>query len=151
MNQILVDFESNFHLFFTGCRIFAVTPGTKLVSKHVKYSTTQATGLSVGCYRVKEPDKNTERILIIRDEDKGGENPVVVTELESDKREVNVGGKNLEKSKKAKNKSKKAKSSEDETDEEDFSSDDSDDPSWGSKKRKTRNDARGKKRKRNKY
>ena len=45
-----------------------VAPGTKLVSKNVKYSTTQKTGLAVGCYKVKEPSKDIERILIITDE-----------------------------------------------------------------------------------
>ena len=73
---------------FSGCRITAVAPGTKLVSKFVKYSTTQKTNLAVGCYRVKEPKKDQERILIIRDEkDKGGgDNPVRVTDLASDNR-----------------------------------------------------------------
>ena len=70
-----------------------MNPGTKLVSKHVKYSTTQKTNLAVGCYRVKEPNKDQERILIIRDDDKAGleANPVVVTELERDKRQISVG------------------------------------------------------------
>ena len=62
-----------------------------MVSKNVKYSTTQRTNLAVGCYRVKEPDRNSERILIIRDEDKAGD-PVVVTELDRDRdsRQINV-------------------------------------------------------------
>ena len=73
---------------FSGCRITAVAPGTKLVSKHVKYSTTQKTNLAVGCYRVKEPNKDQERILIIRDDKNkgGGDNTVRVTDLASDNR-----------------------------------------------------------------
>lgn len=131
-----------------------MAPGTKLVSKHVKYSTTQQTGLSVGCYRVKEPDKETERILIIRDEDKGGDNPVVVTELGSDNRQVAVNknsaavASSSQKSSKKKKRKNDTSSEESEEEMEDFSSDDdSDDPSWGSK-RKKKGDARGKKRKR---
>jgi len=80
-----------------GCRITAVAPGTKLVSKFVKYSTTQKTNLAVGCYRVKEPKKDQERILIIRDEkDKGGgDNPVRVTDLASDNRQVHVAANHI--------------------------------------------------------
>ncbi len=138
-----------------------MAPGTKLVSKHVKYSTTQITGLAVGCYRVKEPEKQSERILIIRDEDKGGENPVVVTELGSDKREIEIGpsksASNSNSSSSAKSpsstqKKKKARDDDDfiDDDEDDSDEDDSDDPSWG-RKRKKKNDAKGKKRKRSKY
>ena len=65
-----------FFSLFLGCRIISVAPGTKLVSKNVTYSTTQRTGLTVGCYRVKEPDKAAERILVIKDDQNGGD-PVV--------------------------------------------------------------------------
>lgn len=143
--------------FIAGCRITSVAPGTKLVSKHVKYSTTQQTGLAVGCYRVKEPDKDMERILIIRDEDKGGDGPVVVTELGHENRQVAVNKTSVSapsKNNKSKKKARKndTSSSEEEEVEEFSSDDDSDDPSWGSK-RKKKNDGRGagKKRKRNKY
>lgn len=60
-----------------------------MVSKDVTYSTVQKTGLATGCYRVKEPGKYTERILIIKDQDTD-ENPVIVTELERNHRQIDV-------------------------------------------------------------
>ena len=77
---MIIDFSTslneNMENIFSGCRIISVAPGTKLVSKNVTYSTTQRTGLTVGCYRVKEPDKAAERILVIKDDQNGGD-PVV--------------------------------------------------------------------------
>ena len=73
-----------------------MSPGTKLVSKNVKYSTTAKTNLAVGCYRVKEPTNDQEKILIIREDDKAGkkgkkgDHPVVVTELGRDNRQISV-------------------------------------------------------------
>lgn len=130
-----------------------------MVSKHVKYSTVQKTGLAEGCYRVKEPEKVAERILIIRDGDKPGDKlPCVVTELGQDHREINVdGGTSVQHAFKAimtkashkgpevtKKKARKESTEEDETD---SSEEDSDDPSWGrSRKRKNKNDTKVKKR-----
>ena len=133
------------------------------MSKNVKYSTTQRTNLAVGCYRVKEPDRQTERILIIRDEDKAGD-PVLVTEL-NDGRQIDVGESkdtnsqnstaNLTANSTAKKvvqfpKAKKSNKEDFDIEEEDFSDsdEDSDDPSWGSSKRKKKNAMKGKKRKR---
>ena len=74
---MIIDFSTSLNEnIFSGCRIISVAPGTKLVSKNVTYSTTQRTGLTVGCYRVKEPDKAAERILVIKDDQNGGD-PVV--------------------------------------------------------------------------
>ena len=118
-----------------------MTPGTKLVSKNVKYSTAQKTGLAVGCYRVKEPGKDTERILIIRDENNSNDSPAVVKEI--DKKAQNSNSKK----KSGNRKGSSTKDSEPSEIEISDSEDDSDDPSWG-KKRKKKNDPKGKKRKR---
>ena len=129
---------------FSGCRITVVTPGTKLVSKNVKYSTAQKTGLAVGCYRVKEPGKDTERILIIRDENNSNDSPAVVKEIDKKAQNSNSKKKN------AKFGGRKGSSTEDSDPSEveiSDSDDDSDDPSWG-RKRKKKNDPKGKKRKR---
>ena len=62
----------------------------------MKYSTTAKTNLAVGCYRVKEPTNDQEKILIIREDDKAGkkgkkaDHPVVVTELGRDNRQISV-------------------------------------------------------------
>ena len=124
-----------------------VAPGTKLVSKNVKYSTAQKTGLAVGCYRVKEPGKDTERILIIRDENNTTDNPAVVKEID---KPAAQNSKNAKK-KPAKFTGRKGSSTEDSEPSEEIeissSDEESDDPSWG-KKRKRKNDAKGKKRKR---
>ena len=65
------------------------------MSKNVKYSTTQKTGLNVGCYRIKDHDNVQERIVIITD--KGGDIPVKVTNLERDHKQIEVS-KNLKNS-----------------------------------------------------
>ena len=69
----------------------AVAAGTKLVSKNVKYSTTRKTGLSAGCYRVKEKDKLQERIVIVRDENSIEQDNILVTNLERDHKQIEVG------------------------------------------------------------
>ncbi len=74
-----------------GCRITSILPGTNLVSQHVKYSTTQRTGLTAGAYRVKEPHKSNERILVVRDENNpNDQNAVQVTELEKNSSRIDV-------------------------------------------------------------
>ena len=65
------------------------------MSKNVKYSTTQKTGLNVGCYRIKDHDNVQERIVIITD--KGGDIPVTVTNLQRDHMQIEVS-KNLKNS-----------------------------------------------------
>ena len=65
------------------------------MSKNVKYSTTQKTGLNVGCYRIKDHDNVQERIVIITDN--GGDIPVKVTNLERDHKQIEVS-KNLKNS-----------------------------------------------------
>ena len=69
----------------------SVATGTKLVSKNVKYSTTSKTGLSAGCYRVKEKDKLQERIVIVRDENSIEQDNILVTNLERDHKQIEVG------------------------------------------------------------
>ena len=134
----------NHTYWITGCRITVVAPGTKLVSKNVKYSTSQKTGLAVGCYKVKEPNKDTERIMIITDENNTSENPAVVKEIDRSKPTA----------KNKKSNGKKHGNSSTESEEpseiELSSDDDSDDPSWG-RKRKKKNEAKGKKKQRKKY
>ena len=69
----------------------SVATGTKLVSKNVKYSTTSKTGLSAGCYRVKEKDKLQERIVIVRDESSIEQDNIQVTNLEREHKQIEVG------------------------------------------------------------
>ena len=69
----------------------SVATGTKLVSKNVKYSTTSKTGLSAGCYRVKEKDKLQERIVIVRDESSIEHDNIQVTNLEREHKQIEVG------------------------------------------------------------
>ena len=123
-----------------------VAPGTKLVSKNVKYSTTQKTGLAVGCYKVKEPSKDIERILIITDENNTSENPAVVKELDKSDKSKSQVSKSNPKNKKMNGKKHGSSTESEEPSEIELSSDedDSDDPSWG-RKRKKKNDARVKK------
>lgn len=104
----------------------------------------------MGCYKVKEPSKDVERILIIRDENNTSENPAVVKEL--DKSKSQVSSKSNPKNAKKMNGKKHGSSTESSQSEIELSSDedDSDDPSWG-RKRKKKNDARGKKKPRKKY
>ena len=127
-----------------GCRLIPVAPGTKLVSKNVAYSTTEKTGLTAGCYRVKEPDKQAERIVIIKD-DKNFSHAVAVTDIGREHKQIEVS---KYKSKTAVTTSKKSKKKKDESseeeDSEEESEDDSDDSNWGSSRQKRKKVVRGK-------
>ena len=151
----------------------AVAAGTKLVSKNVKYSTTSKTGLSAGCYRVKEKDKLQERIVIVRDESSIIElDNIQVTNLERDHKQIEVGpstsggtgsgfievpkpadrfagtgstsAANNKQPKKSRNKNNADDSGEEEGG-KNYSDDDSDDPSWGSSRKRKKNDVQNKK------
>ena len=126
-----------------GCRLIPVSPGTKLVSKNVAYSSTEKTGLTAGCYRVKEPDKQAERIVIIKD-DKNFSHAVSVTDIGREHKQIEVSKYKSKTVTTIKKPKKKRDESSEEDDSEEESEDDSDDSNWGSSKQKRKKVVRGK-------